>query len=36
MKKTLIITIGRQFGAGGIEIGKALAEKLAFRFMTRS
>ncbi len=30
--KTKIITIGRQFGAGGIEIGRVLAEKLGIPF----
>ena len=27
-----IITIGRQFGSGGHDIGKALAEKLGYAF----
>ena len=29
MKNPLIITIGREYGSGGREIGKALAEKLS-------
>lgn len=29
-----IITIGRQFGSGGREIGQKLAERLGFRCMT--
>ena len=32
MDKTRIITIGRQFGGGGSEIGMELAEKLGIRF----
>ena len=31
MKNPLIITIGREYGSGGREIGKALAEKLGVR-----
>ena len=32
MKNPLIITIGREYGSGGREIGKALAEKLGISF----
>ena len=32
MKKPLIITIGREYGSGGRQIGKALAEKLGISF----
>ena len=32
MKNSLIITIGREYGSGGREIGKALAEKLGISF----
>ncbi len=31
MAKNMIITIGRQFGSGGHEIGKRLAEKLGYK-----
>ena len=34
MKKT-ILTIGRQYGSGGREIGQKIAEKLDIRFMIR-
>lgn len=29
-----IITIGREYGSGGREIGRRLAEKLQFAFLT--
>ncbi len=32
MKNPLIITIGREYGSGGLEIGKSLAEKLGISF----
>ena len=32
MQKSLIITIGRQFGSGGHEIGEKLAKKLGIQF----
>lgn len=32
MKKNMVITIGRQFGSGGHEIGAKLAEKLGLAF----
>lgn len=32
MAKKVIVTIGRQFGSGGHEIGKKLAEKLGIKF----
>lgn len=32
MKKNMIITIGRQYGSGGREIGKKLAEKLGYAY----
>ena len=32
MKNNLIITIGRQFGSGGREIGKKLAEMLDLKY----
>ena len=32
MQKSLIITIGRQFGSGGHEIGEQLAKKLGIKF----
>ena len=32
MKPNLIITIGRQFGSGGREVGKILAEKLQLKY----
>ena len=32
MKNPLIITIGREYGSGGREIGKALAQKLGISF----
>ena len=32
MKNSLIITIGREYGSGGREIGKALADKLGISF----
>ena len=32
MEKKLIITIGRQFGSGGYDVGKLLAEKLGIDF----
>jgi len=32
MSKHLIITIGRQYGAGGIEVGRRLSRKLAIPF----
>lgn len=32
MKTNMIITIGRQFGSGGREIGKKLAEELGIKF----
>ena len=32
MQKSLIITIGRQFGSGGHEIGEKLAKKLGIKF----
>lgn len=32
MQKNLIITIGRQFGSGGHEIGEKLAKKLGIKF----
>ena len=32
MKNSLIITIGREYGSGGRQIGKALAEKLGISF----
>lgn len=35
MPKTQIITIGRRFGSGGREIGKALAEKLGIPFFDK-
>lgn len=35
MKDNLIITIGRQYGSGGREIGKKLAEKLGIPFYDR-
>lgn len=35
MKKGYCITIGRQFGSGGREIGKALAKKLSVDFYDR-
>ena len=33
--KKLIITIGRQFGSGGSEIGRQLATELGLGFTTR-
>ena len=35
MKRGIIITIGRQCGSGGHEIGKKLAEKLGIPFYDR-
>lgn len=32
MKQKIVITIGRQFGSGGREIGKAVAEKLGIAY----
>ena len=32
MQKSLIITIGRQFGSGGHEVGEKLAKKLGIKF----
>ena len=32
MKDKIVITIGRQFGSGGREIGKLIAEKLGINF----
>ena len=32
MKNPLIITIGREYGSGGRQIGKALAERLGISF----
>jgi len=32
MKKSTIITISRQFGSGGHEVGKRLAEELGYKF----
>ena len=32
MKKQILITIGREYGSGGREIGRRLAEKLQFAF----
>ena len=32
MKENLIITIGRQFGSGGREIGKLLADKFGIAY----
>ncbi len=34
-KTNTIITIGREFGSGGHEIGAHLAEKLRFHYMTK-
>ena len=36
MKDKIVITIGRQFGSGGREIGKLIAEKLGINFMTKN
>lgn len=36
MAEKKIITIGRQFGSGGKQIGEALAEKMNIPFTTRS
>ncbi len=35
MKKDIIITIGREFGSGGREIGVKLAEKLGIKFFDK-
>ena len=35
MGNNYIITIGREYGSGGFEIGKKLAEKLGFREILR-
>ncbi len=35
MKNDTVVTVGRQFGSGGREIGKALAEKLDIPFYDR-
>ena len=35
MKKPLIITIGREFGSGGRELGRRLAEALSFEYYDR-
>ena len=32
MSKKVIVTIGRQFGSGGHEIGEKLAKKLGIKF----
>ena len=32
MSKKVIVTIGRQFGSGGHEIGEKLAKKLGVKF----
>lgn len=34
-KPTIVITIGRQFGSGGREIGKKIAEELGFKYYDR-
>ena len=34
MMNHTIITIGRQFGSGGHEVGNRLSERLIFRFTT--
>ena len=34
MMQHTIITIGRQFGSGGHEVGNQLSERLNIRFMT--
>lgn len=36
MSKNMIITIGREFGSGGHEIGKRLAEKLGINFYDKN
>ena len=32
IKKQFVITIGRQYGSGGHDIGKVLADKLGYDF----
>lgn len=34
-KQNLIITIGRQYGSGGAEVGKKLGQRMAWTFMTK-
>ena len=34
--KNLVITIGREFGSGGHEVGKRLAKKLGRRALTKN
>ena len=36
MKNNLIITIGRQYGSGGHEIGEKLAKHMTFPVMTKN
>lgn len=36
MEKQLVISIGREFGSGGYQIGKKLAEKLGYEFFDRN
>ena len=36
MEKKTIITIGRQYGSGGHEIGEKLAERLGIKFYDNS
>ena len=34
-KQNLIITIGRQYGSGGAEVGKKLGQRMGWTFMTK-
>ena len=36
MNKQIIISISREYGSGGHEIGRKLAEKLEFEFFDRN
>ena len=36
MKKNVIITIGRQFGSGGHEVGKRLSDRLGIPLYDRN
>ncbi len=36
MKKKVTVTIGREYGSGGREVGEKLAEKLGFTFLDKN
>lgn len=36
MGNNVVITIGREFGSGGREIGKKVADRLGIKFMIKS